>query len=228
MNDFQIQCLKANEELRDYINNELSQNDFNHTSIVGEGGDISANIDLIAEDIFIKYLLKFGDIYSEESGIIKSGLDNGYKIILDPLDGSDNFLHRIPYYGTSIALQKDGVTVDAFIYNLVDGQCYTKENQIITQNNPQIGIFERSYASFETCDMLYNMNLKYRSSGAVALSLANAINLKFVLFYGKARQFDLAAGLYICSDLNIYQNDDFLLVCKDTKTFEQIKEKIKE
>ena len=228
MNKFQKLCLKANKELKNYIDTKLSKDDYNHTSNIGEGGDISANIDLIAEKILTKYLITFGDIYSEESGLIKSGLDNGYKIILDPLDGSDNFLHNIPYYGTSIALQKDGVTIDAFVYNLVNGKYYTKQNIKSFITIPSVGIFERSYASIDICKSLYDMGYKYRSSGAVALSLINAFDLQFVLFAGKARQFDLEAALFICSGLNIYKNDDFLLVCQDKKTFEQIKEKIKE
>ena len=58
----------ANKELFDYINNNLSLNDFEYTNITGFGGDNSLKIDLIAENIFIKHLEKFGNIYSEECG----------------------------------------------------------------------------------------------------------------------------------------------------------------
>jgi myo-inositol-1(or 4)-monophosphatase len=230
MTSFQQVALKANQELKNYIDKNLSLDDYISTNSVGEGGDISANIDLIAENIFKKHLLDFGDIYSEESGLIKSDLNNNYKIILDPLDGSDNFLSGIKYYGTSVALVKDDITIDALIYNLVDGTYFTKQNicskKLKKQSN--LAIFERSYSSPNIAKKLSNMNFKYRSCGAVTLSCVNAYNLQFVLFAGKAREFDFAAVYHICSDLYLYKNDNFLLLCKDKNIFEQIKEKIKE
>lgn len=228
MTDFQKLCLRANTELKNYIDTQLSKQDLDHTNAIGEGGDISAHIDLIAEKIFCKYLLDMADIYSEESGLIKSQKQNNLQIILDPLDGSDNLLHGIKYYGTSIALQKNGLTIDAMVYNLVDGTYYTKENfRRFNTTKSNLAIFERAYVYPKMCEKLSLKNIKFRSPGSIALSLCNVQNVDFVLFGGKIREFDLAAALYICEELHIYRDEEFLLVSKDIQKFDQIKEIIK-
>ena len=95
----------ANKEICTYIDEKITLNDYEYTNINGFGGDNSLKIDLIFEEIFIKHLLEFGNIYSEECGFI----DNSKKttIIIDPLDGSNNFYSNLPYYGTSVALKID-------------------------------------------------------------------------------------------------------------------------
>jgi myo-inositol-1(or 4)-monophosphatase len=72
----------------------------------GYGGDISMNIDLLAEQIFIKHFSKQGNIYSEECGFIDNKKDKTF--IIDPIDGSFNISNGFPYYGSSIAIQKNG------------------------------------------------------------------------------------------------------------------------
>ena len=232
--DFTKNCIKANEELKYYIDNKLSKEDFHTTTIIGEGGDISFNIDLIAENIFVKHLLKFGDIYSEESGLIKSNLNNNILIIIDPLDGSANFLAKMPYYGTSVALKSNNKVEIGIVYNLVNGESFIRSeiyNSINNSNliiNNNLAIFERAYSSIEVCKKLYKNNIKWRSPGAVALSFANAINYNFVLFAGKKREFDFDAVLHICKDLNLYEDNKFILVSKNIAIFNLIKEIIKE
>uniref|UniRef100_A0A4W5LS03 FAD/NAD(P)-binding domain-containing protein n=1 Tax=Hucho hucho TaxID=62062 RepID=A0A4W5LS03_9TELE len=74
----------SNKELHTYINTNLSSKDYEYTNTIGFGGDNSLKIDLIAENIFIKYLKKFGNIYSEECGLLS--INSEYTIIVDPLD----------------------------------------------------------------------------------------------------------------------------------------------
>ncbi len=73
---FITSCIKANKEIYDYINHNLKSEDFVYHSEIGEGGDKSLNIDLYAESVFEKYLSCFGNIYSEESGFIKTTNEN--------------------------------------------------------------------------------------------------------------------------------------------------------
>ena len=232
--DFNKNCLKANEEIKYHIDNNLSKKDFLKTTIIGEGGDIIHNIDLIAENIFVKYLLQFGDIYSEEAGLIKSNLDNSVLIVIDPLDGSANFLAGLPYYGTSVALKFNNKVELGIVYNLTNGESFIKSkinNSLNSSHlvlNSNLAIFERAYSSIEICKKLHKNNIKWRSPGAVALSFANAINYDFVLFAGKKREFDFEAVLYICEDLNVYENNNFVLVSKNITIFNMIKEIIKE
>lgn len=231
----------ANKELHTYINTNLSSKDYEYTNTIGFGGDNSLKIDLIAENIFIKYLEKFANIYSEECGLLSTNKE--FTLVIDPLDGSNNFYSNLPYYGTSIALQKDGITIAGFVTNLVTAiltyRAFDEEvKQISLQtleetpfldvNKTKISIFERAYEYPEISQKLYDNHIKFRSLGAVALSLCDARNYDFVLYCGNIRDFDIAAALYICRDLFVSKTDKCLLITKNKDKFYLIKELIKE
>ena len=231
----------ANKELYTYINTNLSSKDYEYTNTTGFGGDNSLKMDLLAENIFIKHLEKFGNIYSEECGQLSSNKE--YTFVIDPLDGSNNFYSKLPYYGTSVALQKDGKTIAGFVTNLVSAILTyrafdeevkqvslidLKELDLIEVEKTKISIFERAYKYPEICEKLHENNIKYRCLGAVALSLSDTRNYDFVLYAGEIRIFDIAAALYICNDFFIHKTDKFLLICKNKDKFELIKEFIKE
>ena len=240
-NSFIEAVILANKELYTYINKNLSLNDYIYTNITGFGGDNSLKIDLVAENIFIKYLEKFGNIYSEECGFLDTQKE--FTIIIDPLDGSNNFYSNLPYYGTSVALQKDGVTIAGFVTNLVssvikyrafDGEIkyfsLIKNEEIvpIDKIRTKISVFERAYEYPFICQKLSENSIKFRSLGAVALSLCDAPNYDFVLYCGKIREFDIVASLYICKNLFIYKTKKALLISQDKLKFALIKEIINE
>lgn len=239
-NSFTNAVIKANKELYEYINTHMVSSDLEESSSIGYGGDKTLNIDLIAENIFIKYLESFGDIFSEEAGLLTS--NSNIKIIIDPIDGSDNFRSGLPYYGTSVALNIDHETKAGYVVNLVNHIMIYKVNGNLKQidilnnktveflkiNNPKIGIFERAYSYPEIAKKLNEKKLKFRSPGAVALSLSNAKNYNFVLFVGNIREFDIAASLYIYSDLFIHKGAKFLIMAKNIYYITLIKEIIKE
>ena len=240
-NSFIEAVILANKELYTYINKNLSLNDYIYTNITGFGGDNSLKIDLVAENIFIKYLEKFGNIYSEECGFLDTQKE--FTIIIDPLDGSNNFYSNLPYYGTSVALQKDGVTIAGFVTNLVssvikyrafDGEIkyfsLMKNEEIVPIDiiKTKISVFERAYEYPFICQKLSENSIKFRSLGAVALSLCDAPNYDFVLYCGKIREFDIVASLYICKNLFIYKTKKALLISQDKLKFALIKEIINE
>jgi myo-inositol-1(or 4)-monophosphatase len=240
-NNFIEAVILANKELHTYLNTNLSLNDYEYTNTFGFGGDNSLKIDLIAENIFIKHLEQFGNIYSEECGLKTTNKE--FTIIIDPLDGSNNFYSNLPYYGTSVALQKDEITIAGFITNLVTGiityRAFDEEiryfslikNEEITLlniNKTKISIFERAYEYPLICEQLSKNNIKFRSLGAVALSLCDAKNYDFVLYCGKIREFDIAASLYINKNLYIYETKKALLISQNKQMFNLIKEIIKE
>lgn len=239
--DFIEAVILANKELYSYINTNLSLNDYEYTNITGFGGDNSLKMDLIAENIFIKYLEKFGNIYSEECGLKSKNKE--FTIIIDPLDGSNNFYSNLPYYGTSVALQKDGITIAGFVTNLVSSIIkyrafedeikyfsLIKDEEIVPLYGikTKISVFERAYEYPKICQKLSQNSIKFRSLGAVALSLCDAKNYDFVLYCGNIREFDIAASLYINRDLYIYKTDKSLLLSKNKQRFDLIKEFIKE
>jgi myo-inositol-1(or 4)-monophosphatase len=231
----------ANKELHTYINTNLSSKDYEYTNTTGFGGDNSLKIDLIAENIFIKHLETFGNIYSEECGLLS--INKEFTIVIDPLDGSNNFYSNLPYYGTSVALQKNEIPIAGFVTNLVTALVTyrafdeeikqislvdLKQKELKEVDKTKISIFERAYKYPQLCQKLYNNNIKFRSLGAVALSLCDVKNYEFVIYCGNIRDFDITAALYINKDLYIYKTDESLLISKNEGIFNLIKEFIKE
>lgn len=233
MKDFFDASIQANQEIYKLLKSGLLEHFF-QAQDVGAGGDVSTNIDLIAESIFVKYLQRFGKINSEESGLI--GIDSKRQITIDPIDGSENFLSCFPYFGTSVALQEEGKTIAAVVVNLANGELFIKDEQNFLRANLEnltfkkvtcnayatLGIFERSYCSKKFANLLKKQKIKYRSPGAFALSLAYAHDVDFVLYEGVMRIYDIAAGLYMCEDLYSVRTPDLLLVSKDKEIFDKI------
>lgn len=201
---------------------------------MGAGGDISLGADLLSEEIFAKHLLQIGSIDSEESGYIPGKSED--IIILDPLDGSDNYLSNIPYYGASIALcDKDRKTKEAIVINFCTQNAYYDSGDGLREINlrseaniPNIdifakcGIFEKAYSNPHLCFKMYEKKMKFRSLGAIALSLSNAHYVNFVFFAGNIRDYDSQAGLFLCRDLWVEKSDDFLLVSRNKEIFDII------
>jgi myo-inositol-1(or 4)-monophosphatase len=65
-------------------------------------------------------------ILTEEAGLI-DGPDKSHRFIIDPLDGTTNFLHGIPHFAISIALERDGQLVSGVIYNPISDDMFTAE-----------------------------------------------------------------------------------------------------
>lgn len=201
----------------------------------GAGGDISCGIDTVSETIFIEKLSSFGTIISEESGIIPHP-NHKATIILDPIDGSENLLSHLPYYGTSVAYKMGETYLCAIITNLANGDVFIKDAKSFRRGkigcdtfknvtcNPfsKVGLFERSYCSTTVLPKLHSLGLKYRSPGAFALSLAYAHDVAFVMYEGHMRAYDVEAGLFMCEGLYTFIKDDIFLVSKDKETFDKI------
>jgi myo-inositol-1(or 4)-monophosphatase len=92
-------------------------------------GDYVTQADRRAEKIVREELLKARPTYGflgEESEEIK-GTDGSHRWIVDPLDGTTNFLHGIPFFATSIGLERQGEIVAAVVYNPATDELYTAE-----------------------------------------------------------------------------------------------------
>lgn len=92
-------------------------------------GDFVSNADRRAEDILRQELTKARPGYGllmEESGEIP-GTDEQHRWIVDPLDGTTNFLHGIPMFAISVALERQGQLVAGVIYNPISDELYVAE-----------------------------------------------------------------------------------------------------
>ncbi|MEA3434721.1 MAG: inositol monophosphatase family protein [Campylobacterota bacterium] len=239
MTDFIKACIKANEEIASALKKGFDPSWFEKT-VVGAGGDVSSRLDLFAEEIFVKYLGAFGEIDSEESGIIGSGDE---KIIIDPIDGSSNALSSFPFYGTSVAkVNAKGILDAAVVCNLVNGDLFLKSDTTEVQQgklfsnafyaphtvpHSEIGLFEKAYANPDMVAALGQEKLKFRAPGAIALSLAYARSVNYVLFMGEFRIYDFAAGLALCEGLEVIVEADYVIVSKDKTIAEKIEALIK-
>jgi myo-inositol-1(or 4)-monophosphatase len=97
-------------------------------SVKGPANFVSA-ADERAEKTLFQELSKARPGYGflmEEGGEIE-GSDKSHRWIIDPLDGTTNFLHGIPLFAISIALERDGQIVAGLIYNPVSDELYTAE-----------------------------------------------------------------------------------------------------
>ena len=92
-------------------------------------GDYVSQADRKAEDIIFAELSKARPGYGflmEERGAVE-GEDSQHRWIVDPLDGTTNFLHGIPVFSISIALERQGQIVAAVVYNPAMDELYTSE-----------------------------------------------------------------------------------------------------
>jgi myo-inositol-1(or 4)-monophosphatase len=82
-----------------------------------------------AEDIVREELAKARPDYGflGEEGGARTGADKSHRWIVDPLDGTTNFLHGIPHFAVSIALERNGAIVAALTYNPANDELYVAE-----------------------------------------------------------------------------------------------------
>ncbi|PLX35873.1 MAG: inositol monophosphatase [Hyphomicrobiales bacterium] len=91
--------------------------------------DFVTAADQRAEDILRRELQKARPNYGflmEESGVIE-GNDGIHRWIIDPLDGTTNFLHSIPAFAVSVALEKNGRLEAGVVYNPISQDLFTAE-----------------------------------------------------------------------------------------------------
>ncbi len=97
-------------------------------SVKGPGNFVTA-ADHRSEETIYRELSRARPGYGflmEERGVVE-GPDKTHRWIVDPLDGTTNFLHGIPIFCVAIALERDGEIVCALIYNPILDELYTAE-----------------------------------------------------------------------------------------------------
>jgi myo-inositol-1(or 4)-monophosphatase len=90
--------------------------------------DFVTEVDRESEEAIIRTLLeaypKHG-ILAEESGATRGNAQSDHQWIIDPLDGTTNFVHGFPQYAVSIALSVRGIITQAVVYNPAVNDLYT-------------------------------------------------------------------------------------------------------
>ena len=110
------------------LNRDFGEVENLQVSVKGPANFVSA-ADHKAEEIVFQELLKVRPGYGflmEERGAI-AGTDKSHRWIVDPLDGTTNFLHGVPLFSISIGLERDGEMVAGLVYNPVMDEMFTAE-----------------------------------------------------------------------------------------------------
>ena len=172
--------------------------------------DFVTKTDRRVEKILIEELSKSKRNYSfitEESGeIIKKNKDCYW--IIDPIDGTTNFLHGIPHFAISVALQIDGEIVIGLIYDPIKNEIFFAEkNNGSFLNNSRIRVSSRLNVddclfatNNEGIDSIYP-KLNLRNTGCAALDLAYiGCGRLDGFFHNKINLWDVAAGKIIIEE----------------------------
>ena len=179
--------------------------------------DFVTKTDKRVEKILIEELSKSKKNFSfitEETGKILNKNKNVFWII-DPIDGTTNFLHGIPHFAISIALQDNGEIVIGLIFDPIKNEIfYAERNNGSFFNNNRIRVSNKSnldeclFAS--NCDGIKSIypKLNLRNTGCAALDLAYVGCGRFDgYFHNEINIWDIAAGKIIIEEAGGKVND---------------------
>ena len=164
--------------------------------------DFVTKTDKHVEKILIEELSKTKKNYSfltEETGVIKNK-DKDNTWIIDPIDGTTNFLHGIPHFAISIALKSKDELLSGLIFDPIkDEMFFAEKDKGAFLNNQRLRVSSKN--SLEECLFSSNnegvkfSNLNMRCSGSAALDLAYVASGRLDgYFQNKINLWDVAAG----------------------------------
>ena len=187
--------------------------------------DFVTNSDLRAEKIIIDELKKGRPNYSiisEENGI-ENNKDSKNTWIIDPIDGTINFLHGIPHFAISIALKSNNEIVSGLIFDPIKNELFFAEkNNGAFFNNQRIRVSKKTQLNeclFATSGIINNeLDLQFRKSGSAALDMAYVASGRYDgYFQDNLNIWDIAAGIIIIEEAGGILNEIDLSNYKNIK-----------
>ena len=195
-------------------------------SLKGPANFVSA-ADRRAEETLYEELSKARPNYGflGEEGGMREGADKSHRWIVDPLDGTTNFLHGIPQFAISVALEREGVIVAGLVYNPANDELYVAEKGkgaflndrrirvagrknladcVIACGIPHLGRGDVNLSRREIGAVQVNV-AALRHFGATALDLAYVAAGRFDGYWDRAlKPWDLAAGIILVREAGGY------------------------
>ena len=187
--------------------------------------DFVTKTDKKVEKILIEELSKAKKSYSfitEESGIIKNTNENAFWII-DPIDGTINFMHGIPHFAISVALRINGDLKSGLIFDPIKNEMfYAEKNNGAFFNNHRIRVSKKNNINdclFVTGGKIKSeTNVPYRKSGCAALDMAYVASGRYDgYFQNDLNLWDVAAGIVLVKEAGGLINEIDLSIHKNVK-----------
>ncbi len=193
-------------------------------------GDFVSAADRRAEEIIFEELKKARPDYSflmEESGAIE-GKESEYRWIIDPLDGTTNFLHGLPHWAISIGLEHNGEMIAGLIHDPVKDEIFHAEKgKGAFMRRRRLRVSGRSDLMLATIatgaprrsqeqrdrfiaeyKAVQNLAPGLRRFGAAALDLAYVAAGRYEGFWERDLQaWDIAAGIIIVKEAGGFLSD---------------------
>ena len=170
--------------------------------------DFVSNADIKAEKIIIEELKKAKPNYSilsEENGY-EEQRDKKNTWVIDPIDGTINFLHGIPHFAISIALKSNEEIISGLIFDPIKNEMfYAEKNNGAFLNNHRIRVSKKNQINeclFVTGGKInFEPDISYRKSGCAALDMAYLACGRYDgYFQYDLNLWDIAAGLILVKE----------------------------
>ena len=203
--------------------------------------DFVSNADLKAEKIIIEELQKarpYYSIISEEDGS-EINKDKNNTWIIDPIDGTTNFLHGVPHFAISIALRSGDEIVSGVIYDPIkDEMFYAEKENGAFFNNQRIRVSKKRELNsclFATGGFSKNeVDLPLRKSGSAALDIAYVAAGRYDgYFQNDLNLWDIAAGIIILkeaggmiNEIDLSQNENIKIRASSMAINDKMLEKL--
>ena len=203
--------------------------------------DFVTNSDLKVEKIIIEELKKarpFYSIISEENGI-EINKDKNNTWIIDPIDGTINFLHGVPHFAISIALKSNNEIVSGLIFDPIKNEMFFAEKEGgAFFNNHRIRVSKKN--ELDNClfvtggKIKQEPNLTYRKSGCAALDMAYVAAGRYDgYFQYDLNLWDIAAGIIlvkeaggILNEINLSINNNIKIIASSADINSKLLEKL--
>ena len=199
--------IKAAEKASKVLIRDFGEVEKLQVSIKGPS-DFVTNSDKKAEKIIIDELSKSRkkfSVISEETGKITNSDANNIWII-DPIDGTTNFLHGVPHFAISIALMSNNEIISGLIFDPIKNEMfYAEKNNGAYFNNQRIRVSKKK--NLEECLFAtggkkeIKLDLNTRKSGSAALDMAYVAAGRYDgYFQNKLNIWDIAAGIIMIKE----------------------------
>lgn len=175
------------------------------------------HLDLAADEVALRVLGSAGfRVVSEESGVTGTG---EFTVVVDPIDGSTNCDHGVPFYATSLAVMRDEELVAGLVMNQATGTVFeaekgagaTRDGEVIRASREED--LAKSIVAFSGLPSRHLGWAQYRALGAASLEIClvadGSLDAYGVAQHSTLNPWDYLAGLLIAREAGAVAADYF-------------------